>query len=234
MLISTQDATVEGVPIAAVALIDELYSRRNFEPAWTDPDLVQQLFDQVLLSVEHGLNPDDFHAAQIGARLRPGPRSYDPFFKADTEILCTDALARLAITLQFGKLNPANLDPAWNFSRKIVRQDPLAYFNEVLNAKAVARTVATLGPQNPHYQWFQTGLRKYRSIMASGGWPTVSPGPVLKVDDSGRRVVELRNRLRVTDPLPTTAPFDLINFDSALEGESNSFNPATASTPMAR
>ena len=39
MLISTHDATVEGAPIAALALIDELYARRNYEPGWTDPGL---------------------------------------------------------------------------------------------------------------------------------------------------------------------------------------------------
>ncbi len=217
MLVTTQDATVDGAPIAAMALIDELYSRRDFEPAWTDPDLVRQLFDQILLSVDHGLNPEDFHAAQIGARLGPGSRSNGPVFNADTEILCTDALARLGITLQFGKLDPADLDPAWNFSRKIARQDPLAYFNKVLESKTVARTVATLGPHSAYYQRFQTGLKEYRSILARGGWATVSAGPVLAVGDSGPRVVELRQRLRVTGDLAGPDPANPVVFDSGLE-----------------
>jgi murein L,D-transpeptidase YcbB/YkuD len=125
MLVSTQEATVEGVPIAATALIAELYARRNYEPAWSDPGMVKQLFDQVLRSVEHGLNPDDFHARLLGMRLKPGPMANDPTFKADTEILCTDALARLAITLNFGKLNPADLDPAWTVPPGILRKETL-------------------------------------------------------------------------------------------------------------
>jgi len=217
MLLSTQEATVDGAPIAAVALIDALYARRNYEPAWTDPEMVKQLFDQVLRSVDHGLNPEDFHAKLLGMRLKQGARSDDPAYRADTEILFTDALARLAITLQFGKLDPTGLDPAWNFSRKIIRQDPLAYFNMVLETKTVALTLATLGPQNPHYRWFRDGLKEYRSIMAGGGWQVVSSGPVLQVGDSGPRVAELRQRLKVSGDLtgPDNANPEI--FDTDLE-----------------
>jgi murein L,D-transpeptidase YcbB/YkuD len=217
MLLSTQEATIDGAPVAATALVEALYARRSYEPAWTDPSMVKQLFDQVLRSVEHGLDPEDFHAKQLGMRLNPGTRANDPVYRADTEILCTDALARLVITLQFGKLDPTDLDPAWNFSRQIVRQDPLAYFNQVLESKTVALTLATLGPRNHHYLWFQKGLKEYRSIMAAGGWPTVSPGPVLKLGSNGGRVAELRQRLRVTGDLSTPDPAEPGEFDSGLE-----------------
>jgi len=217
MLLSTQEATVEGAPIGATALIYELYARRNYEPAWSDPGMVKQLFDQVLRSVEHGLNPDDFHARLLGKRLNPGAMADDPIFRADTEILCTDAVARLAITLQFGKLDPTNLDPEWNFSRQIVRQDPLAYFNKVLETKTVALALATLGPQNIYYKLFQNGLAEYRTIMAAGGWPTVSAGSVLSIDSTGPRVAELRQRLRVTGDLDAPDPSDSEEFDEGLE-----------------
>ena len=118
-LSSTSNPAVDGAPIAAVLLISKLCERRDYEPAWTDPAMVEELFDQVLASADHGLNPEDFHARQLGARLKSGLRPNDAEFVADTEILCTDALARLAITLHFGKLDPTELDPAWNFSRKI-------------------------------------------------------------------------------------------------------------------
>jgi murein L,D-transpeptidase YcbB/YkuD len=223
MLLTTHEATVDGAPIAAVQLIDALFARREYEPAWTDPKMVEQLFDQVLRSVEHGLDPEDFHAKQLGARLNPGSKANDPAFRADTEILCTDAVARLAITLQFGKLDPTTLDPAWNFSRQIVRQDPLAYFNQVLDTKTVALTLATLGPQNPHYRWFQTGLKEYRSMKARGGWSPVSSGPVLTVDSTGPRVAELRRRLRTSGDLTATDPVNPEEFDSGLESAVKNF-----------
>ena len=217
MLLSTHEATVEEAPIAAVELVDGLYLLRDYQPAWTDREMVKQLFDQVLKSVEHGLNPEDFHAKQLGFRLNPGPRANDPVFRANTEILCTDAVARLAITLQFGKLDPTSLDPAWNFSRQIVRQDPLAYLNKVLETKTLALALATLGPQNIYYKLFQNGLKEYRTIMAAGGWPAVAAGPVLSTDSTGPRVTELRQRLRVTGDLETPDPADPEKFDEGLE-----------------
>jgi len=223
MLLSTQEATVGGSPIAAVAFIDKLYARRDYEPAWSDPAMVKQLFDQVLLSVDHGLNPEDFHARQLGARLNAGAQANDPVYRADTEILCTDALARLGITLHFGKLDPEDLNPTWNFSREIARKHPVEYINEVLETKTVARELAATAPQNQYYHLFQTGLKEYRSIMAGGGWSTVSGGPVLEVGSNGARVAELRLRLRVTGDLIGPDPANPEGFDSGLEAAVNNF-----------
>jgi len=223
MLVSTHEATIEGAPIAALNLIDALYARREFAPAWSDPKMVEELYERVLRSAEFGLSPDDFHAQQLGARVRPGARVQDPAFRADTDILCTDALARLAITLHFGKLDPTVLDPAWNFSRQIVRQEPLAYFNQILDTKTVALALDTLGPQNPQYRRFRHGLRDYRVIMAAGGWPTVSTGPVLAIGSKGPRVAELRQRLRATGDLSTPDPANPQEFDSGLEAAVKQF-----------
>jgi murein L,D-transpeptidase YcbB/YkuD len=216
-LLSTHEATVEGAPIAAAALIDELYHRRNYEPAWNDPAMVKQLFDQVLRSVDHGLDPEDYHVKELGARLDPGTRIDDPVFRADTEILCTDAIARLAITLRFGKLDPTDFDPAWNFSREIERQDPIAYLNQVLDTKTVALALDVQGPQNPLYRQFQRGLKEYRSIMAAGGWPNVSSGPVLEPGSKGPRVEELRQRLTVTGDFSGQQSADPKVFGEVLE-----------------
>ena len=57
-LSSTPNPSVDGAPIAAVVGITKLYERRGYEPAWTDPAMVAELFDQVLRSVEHGLDPE--------------------------------------------------------------------------------------------------------------------------------------------------------------------------------
>jgi murein L,D-transpeptidase YcbB/YkuD len=216
-LSSTSDPTIDGAPIAAVLLITKLYERRGYEPAWTDPAMIEELFEQVLRSVEHGLNPEDFHVGQLGARLNPGTRANDPVFRADTEILCTDALARLGVTLKFGKLNPADLDPAWNFSRKIEAEDPVKVFNDVLNEKNIAAALEETGPNLRFYSWLRQALVTYRGIMAAGGWPTVPGGEVLKVGSTGPRVAVLRERLGITGDLPALDPADPEIFDEGLE-----------------
>ncbi len=216
-LSSTSDPTIDGAPIAAVLLITRLYELRGYEPAWTDPAMIEELFEQVLRSVEHGLNPEDFHVGQLGARLNPGTRANDPEFRADTEILCTDALARLGVTLQFGKLDPTDLDPAWNFSRKIEAEDPVKVFNDVLQNKNIAAAIEDAGPNLRFYNWLRQALVTYRGIMAAGGWPTVPSGEVLKVGSSGPRVAALRARLEFTGDLTALVPADLEVFDEGLE-----------------
>jgi len=216
-LSSTSNPTVDGAPIAAVLGIAELYERRGYEPAWTDPATVEELFDQVLRSVEHGLDPEDFHARQLGARLKSGLRSNDPVFAADTEILCLDALARLGVTLRFGKLDPTDLDPAWNFDRKIATEDPVKVFNDVLNEKNIAAAIEEASPATPFYTWLRQALVTYRAIMAGGGWPTVPGGEVLKVGSTGPRIAALRARLTITGDLTVPDPADPEVFDEGLE-----------------
>jgi murein L,D-transpeptidase YcbB/YkuD len=216
-LSSTPNPSVDGAPIAAVLGIAKLYERRGYEPAWTDPAMVEELFDQVLRSVEHGLNPEDFHARPLGARLKAGPRANDPVFAADTEILCLDALVRLGVTLRFGKLDPTDLDPAWNFSRKIATEDPVKVFNDVLNTKNIAAALEDTSPATPIYKWLRQALVTYRAIMAGGGWPTVPGGEVLKVGSTGPRVAVLRKRLEITGDLTTLDPVDPAVFDESLE-----------------
>ena len=216
-LSSASEPTVDGAPIAAVLLITNLYERRRYEPAWTDPAMVEELFDQVLRSVEHGLDPEDFHARQLGARLNPGTRANDPVFRADTEILCTDALARLGVTLHFGKLDPADLDPAWNFSREIEAEDPVKVFDDVLTSKHIESALEAVDPNTDFYNRLRRALVTYRGIMAGGGWPTVASGPVLEVGSTGPRVAVLRERLKATGDLTAHDPPDPADFDDGLE-----------------
>ena len=217
LLPSTRQPTVEGAPIAAVRGITELYEQRNWEPAWTDPAMISQLFDQVLRSVDHGLSPDDFHARQLGARINPGARANDPVFRADTEILCTDALARLAFTLHFGKLDPSSLDPTWNLSRTIEGRDPVQAINDVLDSGQITAALEDVDPNTEIYDRLRDALTRYRGILIEGGWPAVPDGAGLKLGSTGPRMVTLRERLRITGDLATPDPADPEVYDAGLE-----------------
>jgi len=223
LLPSTQQPTVDGAPIAAVRGITALYEKRSWEPAWTDPAMVRQLYDQVLRSMEHGLSPDDFHARQLGARINPGERANDPVFRADTEILCTDALARLAFTLHFGKLDPSSLDPTWNLSRTIGGRDPVQAINDVLDSGQITAALEDVDPNTEIYNRLRDALTTYRGIMVEGGWPTVPDGEGLKLGSTSPRVVTLRERLRISGDLATPDPADPAVYDDGLESAVKTF-----------
>ncbi len=222
-LSSASEPTVDGAPIAAVPLISKLCERRDYQPAWTDPEMVRQLYDQVLRSVEHGLDPEDFHARQLAARLNPGARANDPVYRADTEILCADALARLGVTLHFGKLDPAAFDPAWNFARKIETDDPVKLFDDVLNKGNTTAALEDMAPRTDFYRRLRQALVTYRSISAGGGWPIVAGGEVLEEGSRSPRVAVLRTRLKITGDLALSDPSDPTVFDDDLEAAVKNF-----------
>lgn len=64
-------------------------------------------------------------------------------------------------------------------------------------------------------------LPVYRRIAETGGWPTVSAGPMLRYRDSGPRVAALRVRLEregyLTDSRDTTGNDDPASFDDLLD-----------------
>ncbi len=216
-LSSTQNPMVDGAPIATILGITKLYELRSWEPAWTDPSMVRQLYDGVLQSAEHGLNPDDFHAHQLGARLDAGPAAGDPIYRADTEILCTDAFARLLVTLRFGKLDPSTFDTAWNFSREILNQDPVLAINGLLQGRQISGAFQMAAPGVPKYDLLRQALVTYQDIGANGGWPSVPEGDGMKLGSTGPRVVVLRYRLRLTGDFGGPTPADPEVFDEQLE-----------------
>ncbi len=215
-LAASQSPTVHGAPIAAAELIQQIYERRNYVPAWTDTGMIKQLFDQVLRSVEHGLDPDDFHARQIGARRNAGAQAQDPSFQAETEVLCTDALLRLGVTLHFGKLDPAVLDPTWNFDRTIRAADPVEVFDSILRSKDISAALEGADPNTAFYNNLRSALVQYRGIMAKGGWDSIPEGPVLAPKSVGSRVIALRKRLTASGDLQNHDPADPALYDDTL------------------
>ena len=56
---------IKDAPIIADRLIKNLYAIRENRPAWTSKKNVAALLAQIDESKSHGLDPDDFHRAQI-------------------------------------------------------------------------------------------------------------------------------------------------------------------------
>ena len=214
-----QEVRVAGAPIAARRLIAEFYAQRGFRPAWTRTGQVEALRELIAATRGHGLDPADYHAAALAA-LADGAEpsgSPDPGRAADRELLLTDALIRLAYHLRFGKVNPRELYPDWNFTRSLGAIDPVQAVGAAIAADDLQATVESYAPQLEAYARLRDALARHREIAAAGGWPMVPAGPALGLELRDARVAVLRARLAASGDAGPGSPPEPDHFDEALE-----------------
>lgn len=207
------DALAGGARIAAPGLVAEFYERRGFAPAWADDTRVAELRALAAASRDHGLDPADYHPAALAKAAQAG----DAASRAVRELHLTDALVRLAYHLHFGKVNPKELDPAWNFTRSLRGLDPVTALERVLEAPSLGAEVLAFAPRLRYYALLMEALARYRAIAAAGGWPPVPAGPTLKAGMTEARVAALRRRLAASGDLAEGPAGAAERFDAALE-----------------
>lgn len=218
--------------LAAARLIPLLCELFEFQPAWTDRAMVEQLLDGVRGAASHGLDPADYHLRAIESRLAAGDwQASDPAARAELELLLTDSLARLAFTLHFGKLDPAQLDPVWNLSREWSGADPVGLFEQTLRSGRIREFLEAVPPQYPFYGRLREALARYRAIEAAGGWPALPDGESLKPGASDPRVPPLRRRLEIEGDLAPSQPADSTLYDAEVEAAVRRFQERTGLNP---
>lgn len=194
--------------------LPEFYERRDFLPAWTRPELAEQLLGAIRSAEDDGLSPSSYHLEAIErlqAATSGGTRG-SAEERANLDLLQTEALIQLAYDLHFGKV-----DPDWNTLRGFGEMKPVDALAAALESGDIAGLLAETRPQHPFYGQLRDALARLRAIAASGGWPTIPGGPTLEKGVRGDRVVRLRERLAATGDGPEGKPAQPGVFDEALE-----------------
>jgi murein L,D-transpeptidase YcbB/YkuD len=186
--------------IASKHWLPGLYEGNDFKLLWQNPQNVTDLLTEVGRIAEDGLDPEDYHLSQLLVlKLRlDASKSPDPLLLADYDILLTDSLVRLCYHLQFGKVDPESLDPAWNMTRQVHNKNPVAAIEKRLRSGSLAEGLKNIRPKIETYQLLKSVLKKYRGIQDAGGWEAVPEGPTLKPGMTDKRIPLLRKRLSIT------------------------------------
>ena len=218
---------VAGVAVADPEFLIRFYERRQFSPAWESEAKRAALLDALSRSDAHGLDPADYHIDLLNEhRGRREPGQSEPGQSEQSsavfELLASDALARYAFHVRFGKVNPEALESSWNFSRTLQGASPITVFQGLVEAGDIAAAVDALAPQEPRYAQRQEALRAYRDLQRAGGWPQLADGR-LRLGMHGAAVASLRDRLRIERHLDTVAGDDPELFDEPLEAAVRSF-----------
>jgi murein L,D-transpeptidase YcbB/YkuD len=221
-------ALVRGHSIAARRVLPELYANREFAPAWGSAEARDELVRAIRESAADGLNPEDYHVAaleQLAAETaQPGA---SPDLWLDYDLLQTDALARLLYHLLFGKLDPREVTPHWNFHRQIHRGDPAQFLQSVIDAPSLYAEVEREKPQYEMYRHLRAELARYRDLQSRGGWSPIPAGAALKPGARDPRVPALRARLAATGELaPVSSESDALIFDDSVLAAVRAFQSA--------
>ncbi len=186
--------------IASKHWLPDLYERNDFQLLWQNPKNVADLLKDIGSIAEDGLDPEDYHLSQLLVlKLRlDESESPDPSLLADYDILLTDSLVRLLYHIQFGKVDPESLDPAWNMTRQVHNRHPVAAIEKRLKTGSLAKGLKKIRPKIGYYYQLKSALKKYREIQDAGGWEAVPAGPTLKPGMTDPRIPQLRQRLAVT------------------------------------
>jgi murein L,D-transpeptidase YcbB/YkuD len=204
--------------IAAVRVIAAFYERREFRRAWTSVRNIEELVGQIQDIYSEGLDPEDYHFTQIELMRQRVSRARDnPELRAGLDILLTESLVRLAYHLNFGKVDPHDLDPNWNLARDLRGRDPVAVLEEAINSESLAEFIGDAIPRLELYRNLTGALAVYRMVADTGGWPAVPGGAVLKPGAKNPRVATLRLRLSRSGDLTDRIADDPEVFDEKLE-----------------
>ncbi|MBL0715155.1 MAG: L,D-transpeptidase family protein, partial [Desulfosarcina sp.] len=212
------DNRINGETIAAGAALTRLYERRFFKPGWEEPQNIRVMIAAIRAAEDHGLNPAPYHLAtlqNLAHRALPAAAAenrHDP----NLDILLTDSFLLLAHDLSSGRVNPARINPAWNFDpakEGITREDLL---EAALIDGRIQDRLEEQAPSHPLYRRLKAALEHYRRIAAAGGWAPIPEGPRLEVGVRDVRVPLLRERLMLTGDLSIVPDGNSLVFDPPL------------------
>lgn len=190
----TNASTLNSTSLDASVLLPELYEARNYLPAWAKNGAADALFEELSKGVAQGFKPSDFHFPEL-LDLHEKAKSGGATDVATFDVVATDAAIKLVNYVVFGKVDPSALDGDWNFSKPIIKQDPVQVLNEFLDGLGFSVLMPLIEIENPQYRSLITALEQYRVIAAKGEWPEVPTDTVLKPGMSEPAVAILRQRL---------------------------------------
>lgn len=192
--------------LASGDLVREFYQRRQYRPAWLNdagrPSEPATRLLEALSSAEHqGLHPSDYHVAAIRDELRSLQIAFATTARqlANFDLRLSDAFLSYARHLLAGRLDPHRQDWDWQLPPR--SQDLPLLLERALHTRDPGQALQEVLTPHEQYALLRRALADHRALAAAGGWPSVADGDTLELGVSGVRVLQLRERLRVTGEL---------------------------------
>jgi murein L,D-transpeptidase YcbB/YkuD len=207
--------SAQTTPALDWRLLRDFYTPGKFLPVWVDADGPMPRAEQWRHTLEaadrEGLKPEDYRLALIEAQWQ----GRTPAELARLELLLTDAFLKYSVQVRAGRSDPEMIDPLWNITAPAV--DAIALLNATLAADNIGSALSGLVPPHPGYRRLREALADYRRLANKGAWPSIPPGPLLKIGQHHPQLRNLRRRLIAEGDLPPGPVTDEALFDAAVK-----------------
>ncbi|MBQ0724829.1 MAG: L,D-transpeptidase family protein, partial [Cycloclasticus sp.] len=187
-LAQTLNNLVGSTSLSAPFSTQRFYHEVALNRAW-DKVALQELIDAIERSDSHGLIHNDYHFAELSNPL---------INDVERDVLATDAYLTLAGHLLGGKLNPISMEPTWTAKGR--ERDLVDYLKTHLQPKQIASSLEQLAPQQSSYRLLRERLSYYRNNISQLD-EKLSEGPLLKPANKDPRVINLRQRINLIEPI---------------------------------
>jgi len=200
------DSTHVSLGIGHVFVSEELtrvYNDVDNKRLWSEEKNRHDLIKIIKGSYYDGLNPEDYHIKAIQQLYLEGAEDIESeaIRLAKIDVLMTDAIMLYAFHMIQGKVDPENLDPNWNYSKRDIPDDIDLKLISRLEEQTLADSIKVLRPALPMYSRYRKWFAHYDSLKNNDGKISQLgyPGEPLKLGDSSALVSELKKHLENFD-----------------------------------
>lgn len=186
--IETIPENISDHRIIAHDFLSELYQTLNGKLIWKNSNNKLALQKAISNSWKMGLTEDDFHPDIVFG----GNSNLTP---VETDIIMSDALARLLYQLQNGKVRPETLDQDWNYRALIDDPNAVAVITDYVGRNAIGELIKSATPDDDVIRRLSKALVHYQDIVNKGGWASISTGKPVKPGEVGNRIRQIWRRL---------------------------------------
>lgn len=207
--------SVKGMSLAQG--IASFYQQRQYQPAWQDADMLTQLVTALEDLRFDGLDPNEYSLQELKQKQAQLPTLTSLTEQAELDLLASRACIKALVHLRLGKVDPAKLEPQWNFSSPVLdTREGLSLLQKAVQDKQLEPLFQRARPQQPVYTQLREGLRDLYHVQSLGGWPQIPAGPTLKPGTTDNRIPPLRQRL-IAASLLDTQQASSTRFDDSLK-----------------
>lgn len=174
--------------------VQAFYQRRDYEPAWDNIKLREDLIASIKTSEDEGLYFEDYHGNKIEKSFG-NLNDLNDTELSRLDILLTDAYFKFSDHLFNGKTDPKTLHEIWDIPREPM--DHISVLERLMEDKDLDIVLKQLRPQHQIYQQLIASSKEYKQLKDEfQGFEEIPSGAAVKAGEQDQRLPEIQSRLK--------------------------------------